>query len=234
MNDQLRILSAGAPKTGVARCAETFSIRRQVEVSVNFATAPVLREKVTTGNADADIIVAPQSAFDSFLLDGHIAPGTGGHLGGVRAAVVVRRGSRIPDIASERSLKTSILEAQSLVFNVASSGQYIEQMIEGLGIAEATAEKTIRTPTGSAVMEHLSNSNTEFEIGFGQQTEIQVQIDKGLPVVLVGTLPGKLAKITNYSVGVLSEARDPQLARSLVDFMISPEGREIFAQTGVV
>lgn len=233
MNEQLRILSAGAPKTGVARCAEVFSERNNVTVDVSFATAPVLREKVSDGSTNADIIVAPQSAFETFAHDGRIVTGSGGPLGGVRAAVVIKQGSKTPDISSESSLISSIMEANSLVFNVASSGQYIEQMIEDLGIAESTAHKTIRTPTGAGVMEHLSASNTEFEIGFGQQTEIQVQIDKGLAVTLVGTLPGNLEKITNYSVGVLSESLNPELAGSLVDFMVSPEGKKIFEQTGV-
>ena len=55
----IKILSAGAPKTAISNCAEAFSKETGNDVSVSFDTAPRLREKVETGNADADILVAP-------------------------------------------------------------------------------------------------------------------------------------------------------------------------------
>jgi len=48
---EIKILSAGAPKTGVARCAEAFTQKTGIPVSVQFATAPELREAIQSGTS---------------------------------------------------------------------------------------------------------------------------------------------------------------------------------------
>ena len=232
--EAIRILSAGAPKTGVARCAEQYEKATAQKFSLEFATAPVLRERIIGDEANADIIVAPEKAFTVFRENSKVEQGPGGLLGAVKAAIVIRKNSRAPDLTSGETLKQSILDADGLVYNRASSGQYIEKMIENLGIADAVAEKTVRTPTGAGVMEHLAESNLAFEIGFGQITEIQVQIDKGLDVELVGPLPKEVENITAYHVGLLKAASNNEAAAGLVDFMVSEEGKQIFRSTGVL
>ncbi len=230
----IKILSAGAPKTGVARCAEQFASTTGQKFALEFATAPVLRERVNNNEANADIVVAPEKAFTDFRKNDKVAQNPGGLLGAVKAAVVIRKNSTKPDLASGETLKKAILDADGLVYNRASSGQYIEKMIESLGIAESVADKTLRTPTGAGVMEHLAESGLGFEIGFGQITEIQVQIDKGLAVELVGPLPKEVENITPYYVGLLKAADNKEVATGLVEFMVSDSGKRIFRSTGVL
>ena len=55
----LRILSDGAPKTGVRLCAEAFSQQSAVSFELEFATAPVIRQRMEEGTANADVLVAP-------------------------------------------------------------------------------------------------------------------------------------------------------------------------------
>ena len=55
----IQVLSAGAPKGGVAACAAAFSRDTAHEVVYRFATAPVLRAQVEKGEAEADIVIAP-------------------------------------------------------------------------------------------------------------------------------------------------------------------------------
>ena len=56
-NQAIRVLSAGAPKTGVRKCAETFADNTGQPFEIEFATAPVLKERVESGTADADLLV---------------------------------------------------------------------------------------------------------------------------------------------------------------------------------
>ena len=231
---QVKVLSAGAPKTAVAKCADTFANSSGVTVGYEFTTAPVLKETVGSGTCDADIVVAPVAAIAEFAQAGHVVGGTGSILGSVKAAVTIKNGANEPDLSSAENLKQALMAADSIVYNVASSGQYIHSMIEKMGIAEEVADRVVRTKTGAAVMEHLDRSDFTNEIGFGQATAIQVQIDKGLDVKLLGTLPAEVEKISTYGSALLARADHNREAKDLLDFMASGEGRAICKSTGLI
>ncbi|HIL97712.1 MAG TPA: ABC transporter substrate-binding protein [Pseudomonadales bacterium] len=230
----IKILSVGAPKTGVSKCAEAFSERTGTPVEVEFATAPVLKKTINSGACEADIVVAPVGAAEGFESAGHTVVGVGAVVGSVKAAVTVKNDAIEPDLSSGETLKQAILSAESVVYNEASSGQYIASMIEKMGITDKIAGKVLITKTGSAVMQHLDQSPLKNEIGFGQATEIQVQIDKGCDVKLLGTLPKEVEKISTYKTALLARAADNQTAKDLIDFMASAEGQSICKATGLI
>jgi molybdate transport system substrate-binding protein len=227
----VRILSAGAPKTGVSRCAEAFTRETGHQVSVSFATAPVLRGKVEAGEAAADVVIAPLPALADFAASGLTVAGINATVGSVKAGVAVRAGAPAPDLSSVEAFTAALKAAQSLVYNEASSGQYIAQLMDRLGLTQELAAKTLRLPTGAAVMRHLAGSAVEREIGFGQLTEIRLHLDLGLE--LVGPLPEAIGKTTTYGAGLLAAAKSREPAKALIAFMASPEGRRIFVETGV-
>ncbi|MBT3361539.1 MAG: substrate-binding domain-containing protein [Rhodospirillales bacterium] len=228
----IRILSAGAPKSGVRKCAEAFAEKTGQAFEVEFATAPVLKERVGAGQANADIIVAPVAAMQVFVDAGQVLAESVSEIGSVTAGVVIRNGAREPDLASVEAFKRDMLAADGLVYNLASSGQYIAKMIENLWIADEVASKTHRVASGAAVMEHLADGPATNIIGFGQITEIRLH--EHLGVHLVGPLPEAIGKVTTYAVGQLADATMPDAARPLVDFMVSADGKQIFVATGVV
>ena len=233
MSSPLRILSTGAPKGGVSGCAKAFEQATGRTVEVAFVTAPVLREQVGQGEADADVVVGPVACLEEFEGAGRVVPGTRTPVGSVKAGVVVRDGAATPDLSSAESLKGAILAADSIVYNVATSGQYIVQMMEKLGVAEAIEDRVTRVPNGAGVMLHLADSGIENEIGFGQLTEIRVHEDRGLPVRLVGALPKELENVTTYAATVFGQAADDAGARALVAFMGSDEGQAICRASGL-
>ncbi len=228
---QLRILSAGAVKTGAAARAEDFGHRRGLKVEITFATAPKLRQLVESGQGGADVIIAPVAAMAGFEDKGLIVTGSAHEIGSVRAAVVVWDGAPMPDISSTQAFKATVLAADSLVYNQASSGLYIEKLMERLGIAAELAAKTRRTPTGGAVMELLAANRNPGEIGFGQITEIRVYDAMGTK--LVGPLPTDIGNITTYAAGVAAATGQEDLAAGLVGHLTSDEAREVFFKTGV-
>jgi len=229
----LRVLSTGAPKGGVSGCAEAFGKKTGRKVEVAFVTAPVLREKVEAGEADADVIVAPVARMDAFEAEGRVMPGIRATVGSVKAGVVVWDGAPDPDISSAESLKAALLAADSVVYNVATSGAYIVKMIDRLGIAEAIEDKAVRVPNGSGVMLRLAEAKNPGAIGFGQLTEIRVHEDRGVAVRLVGALPKELENVTTYCAAVFGRAGDPDGARALVEFMGADEGRRLCVASGL-
>ena len=229
----IQVLSTGAPKGGVSGCSTAFQEQTGREVVVNFVTAPVLRDRVDAGSAEADVIVAPIARMDAFEAAGKLLPDIRTILGSVKAGVVVREGAQAPDISSAEALKAAILAADSIVYNVATSGQYIVQMMETLGVAEAIKDKVITVPNGSAVMMHLADSSVANEIGFGQLTEIRIHEDRGIAVKQVGALPAGVENVTTYCAGIFANAADPAAAKDLVAFMASARGQALCRASGL-
>lgn len=227
------VLSTGAPKGGVSGCAAAFRERTGRAAEVSFVTAPVLQRQVADGSARADVVVAPVARMDAFEAAGKVVPGIRSVLGSVKAGVVIRKGAAVPDISSAESLKAAILAADSIVYNEATSGQYIVQMMENLGVAEGIRDRVTTVPNGSAVMMHLAESDVENEIGFGQLTEIRLHEDRGVAVELVGALPDEIGNVTTYCAAVFAGAEDPEAAKALVEFMGSPDGQAICRATGL-
>ncbi len=231
MANKINVLSGGAIKRGIADVAAAFEKETGQKVNITFATAPVMREKVEKGETGADVICAPVPSMKDFEANGQVIKGTPVVAGSVMAGVVVKDGAKEPDISSADTLKQAILDAEGLVYNKASSGIYIEKMIDGLGVADQVRDKTTRTPTGGGVMEHLIESESTNEIGFGQITEIMVF--KGRGTHLVGPLPKELENLTTYAGAVLSDADTPDPAKEFVSFLSTPTAKAAFEATGV-
>jgi len=227
----IRVLSGGAPKLGVTKCAEDFEAATGHTIGMEFATAPVLRADVESGASDADVIVAPEPVFADFQREGRVAADIRVRVGGIKTAVVMRAGADIPDISNVEAFRQALLAAPALVYNQASSGQYIERMLAGLGIAEAVADKTIRTPTGAAVIETIAGDAPVGAIGFGQMTEIRRLA--GLGATLAGLLPEELSNTTTFIAGVSAGAQSAEAARAFVDYLASPSARRSLTELGI-
>ena len=228
----IRVLSAGAPKGGVALTAEAFEGKTGHRFEITFATAPTIKAAVEGGTADADVVVATAPAVADFEAEGRIIAGVITVIGSIKAGVVVRAGAEVPDISSAETLKRALLEARSLVRNEASSGLYIARMFESLGIAHEVAAKTLCLATGGDVLDHLAKSTVDREIGFGQLTEIRRLEPEGR-IKLVGALPDELENITSYAAAPLAGARDADAATAYVRFLASDQARKILVASGV-
>ncbi len=226
----LEVLSAGAPRNGVTGCVEVFAESSGLRTDLQFATAPVLREKVTGGDWTGDAIVAPVPVLDDFEAAGAILAGRRAPVGSIRAGIVVPADAPDPKIGTPEELRQSLLAADMVVHNVASSGQYIKTMIEEMGIAADIADKTVCTPTGSAVVETVAENSDRTVIGFGQSTEIQRLAHLGAR--LAGPLPGKLAKSTTYAAAIRAGGHE-DAAGQFLGFLDSDVAREILTAAGI-
>jgi molybdate transport system substrate-binding protein len=227
----IKILSAGAVKRGVALRAQEFEKKEGCQLEVEFAIAPVVRERILAGEA-ADVVVAPPAVMDELAAQRRIDAGTRALIGRSRVGVFVRKGRALPDISSADAFKRTVLEADAFVYNTASSGIYIGKLLERLGIAEQIRDKVTLVDTGSAVMESVA-AHPRKAVGVGQISEIRVQIDKGTAIEFVGPLPDSIQNLTTYEAAVATAARSTDTASAFARFLTSNEGRQVFAATGI-
>ena len=226
----LEVLSAGAPRNGVMGCVDAFATASGLRTDPQFATAPVLREKVTGGEWTGDAIVAPLPVLDTFAAAGAILADRRAPVGSIRAGVVVPADAPDPKIGTPEELRESLLAADMVVHNVASSGIYIKTMLEDMGLATDLADKIVCTPTGSAVVETVAQNSGVTVIGFGQSTEIQRLAHLGAR--LAGPLPGNLAKSTTYAAAIRAGG-DEAAAGQFLEFLESDAAREILTAAGI-
>jgi molybdate transport system substrate-binding protein len=144
--------------------------------------------------------------------------------------VVARNGALLPDISSADALRRSLLAADSVVYNRASSGVYIETMLKKLGVYEELAAKLVRYDDGTAVMHHLMKG-TGREFGFGGITDILMYRDKGLQ--LVGPLPEEIQNYTAYTAALITATTNRDAALALLRYLASADGGALFAANGI-
>ena len=225
---EIKVLSAGAIEPGLRAAAAAFGKQSGHDVKITFNTAPEIRKRIVGGEA-FDVVIAPPAALDEFAGAGKISADRV-DVGRVGLGVAVRPGAPVPDISSSEALKRSVLQAESIVFNRASSGIYFENLLKKMEIYDKVQAKTTRYTDGAAVMEHVLKGKGR-EIGFGPVTEILQHREKGLK--LVGPLPPEVQNYTSYSAAPMTAAANAELARVLVRYLGSPESKALFVRAGI-
>jgi molybdate transport system substrate-binding protein len=225
---EIKVLSAGAIEPGLKAAAGAFQKSTGHVVRITFNTAPEIRKRIDAGEVQ-DVVIAPPAAIEEFSKAGKVTQDRV-EVGRVGMGVAVRPGAPVPDISSAEALKKSVLEADSIVFNRASTGQYFEGLLKKMGIYEQVEKKTTRYPDGNSVMEHVLKGQGR-EIGFGPITEILLHRDHGLR--LVGPLPAEAQNYTRYTAGVMSGAPSADAAQDFVRYLGTPAAKAAFSAAGI-
>ena len=92
-----------------------------------------------------------------------------------------------------------MIEADSIVFNLASTGIYFENLLKKMGVWEQVEPKTTRYATGEEVMQHALTGKGK-EVAFGPSTEILLNKQHGLIfIVTTGN-----SELSSYTAAVMS------------------------------
>jgi molybdate transport system substrate-binding protein len=226
---ELKVLAAGGMQPGLNAAAKVFRDKTGVEAKFTYEPPVDLGKRVAGGEV-ADIVVSSPAVIADLTKAGKVLGDGQMHLGRVGVGVVVREGAPLPDVSSTQALKSSLLDAEAVVYNTASSGSYIDGMLKKIGVFDQIQGKLIRLWDGTAVMHHLMEGKAK-EFGFGGITDILLYRERGLR--LVGPLPAEIQNYANYSAAVISTAPDPDGAKAFVAYLASPEGRALFLANGI-
>jgi molybdate transport system substrate-binding protein len=228
---ELKVLSAGAVKSGVAQLAAQFERAHGVRVELVFAPAPELRRRIAAGE-DADVIVLPVALMDELAREGRILAATRAQLGRSRMGVVVHAEAPTPDVSDAAALAKLLREATQVIYNKASSGLYAAKLLQRLGLAGELAAKTVVVASGAAVMEAIA-AQPPGAVGLAQISEIMVLVNRGCRVKLAAPLPEPLQNVTAYEAAAAAASRVPQAACALARALTDAAAKPIFAATGI-
>jgi molybdate transport system substrate-binding protein len=228
-NAEINVFSAGAVQPGIVKVIEAFRNASPHHVKITFATAPIILKRI--GAPDGlDVVIAPPAVLDEWAKAVKTTAADRVTIGRIGVGVMVRESAPLPRIASVDDFKQALLSAESVVYNQASTGIYLEKLFERLGIAEQLKPKTVRYPDAAAVLDHIAKGNGA-EIGLGATTVIIEGVNKGLK--FVGPLPPEIQNYTTYAAAVVNAGSASDAAREFVRFLTGPVAQKVFASAGI-
>jgi len=228
-NAEINVFSAGAVQPGIVKVIEAFRNVSPYHVKITFATAPIILTRI--GAPDGlDVVIAPPAVLDEWVKAAKATAADRVTIGRIGVGVMVRESAPLPRIASVDDFKQALLSAESVVYNQASTGIYLEKLFERLGIAEQLKPKTVRYPDAAAVLDHIAKGNGA-EIGLGATTVIIEGVNKGLK--FVGSLPPEIQNYTTYAAAVVNAGSASDAAREFVRFLTGPVAQKVFASAGI-
>jgi molybdate transport system substrate-binding protein len=227
--ENLAILSAGAVEPGLVKVVEDFEKKTGHKVTIQFGTSPQLSQKLAN-QFFADVLVTPVSVMKDQISAGKIVQPVPQLIGKVGAGITVRNEITNPKVTTVDEFKEALIQADSLVYNSASTGLYLDKLFEKMGIAEQLKSKTKKFANGDMVLTHIINGKGR-EIGFGAIPEIKMYESKGLR--LVGPLPAEIQNYTSYVAAVMKGSSNEKIANELLTYITQENNRHFFKDAGI-
>jgi molybdate transport system substrate-binding protein len=213
----------------VRELATAFSQASGHKVTVIQEAGAALERRLNSP-APGDLLTGNPGPFDDLIKKGKVVPGTVTPFVLAGLGVSVRAGAPKPDIGTVEAYKAALIAAKSIGYSYGCSGSHVAEGIAKLGLTEQLKAKTVRTggaANGGPVTDYLARG--EFEIGI-QQTNIMVGV---AGTDYVGPVPGELNKPCQSNVALLSASKEPDAARAMIAFMVSPAAAPLLRKTHV-
>jgi molybdate transport system substrate-binding protein len=224
----LIVLSNQGATPGVRELAAAFSRQSGHKVTVLQEAGAALQQRINNG--PADLISSNPEPVAELVKKGLVVADTVKPFVLASLGVSVRAGAPKPDISTVEAYKAALLAAKSIGYSFGCSGTNVAAGITELGLTEALKAKTVRTggaAGGGPVTDYLARG--DFEIGI-QQTNIMV----GVPGTdYVGPVPGAINKPCQSNVALLTGSKEPEAARAMIAFMVSPAAAPLLRKTHV-
>jgi molybdate transport system substrate-binding protein len=226
---EVKVLSGGAVEPGLHAFAELVKRNLGHDLRIQFNTTPQIVKRLAAGDV-YDIVIVTPAVIEQATKDGKVVAGSRAPVGRVGAGIIVRTGAAAPNVGTPDALKQALLGADSVVYNSASSGLYLDKLFAKMGVLEQIKSKTTRYPDGASVMEHVIHGKGN-EIGFGAITEIKLYTSKGLH--FVGPLPAEVQNYTTYDAALMTGAPSAEAAKAVLREMATPAAKAAFTNAGV-
>jgi molybdate transport system substrate-binding protein len=203
----LKVLSAGAIKPVIAAALPQFEQRSGHKVTIENDTAGALARRVRAGEA-FDLLVMPVQGLQQLAGEGAVSAAGLQPLAKVGIGVAVKQGAPAPAIATTADFRAALLAARKLAYidpaAGGSSGIYLAQLFERMGIAPQIQAKAVLVP-GGLVAQRLVTG--EADLAVHQISEILAVPGASL----VGPLP---AEVQNYTVYAMALPARPDAAKA--------------------
>jgi molybdate transport system substrate-binding protein len=190
------------------------------------STPQAIPNRIARGEP-VDVVIIVGKALDDLIKDGKIVGSSRADLARSLIAAAVRAGAPKPDISSVEAFKRALANAKSIAYSDSASGVYIETVLyKQLGVSDEVKAKSKMIPA-DPVGEIVARGDAE--LGFQQVSELMPV--KGID--LLGPIPTEIQKVTVFSAGIATGAKEPGAAAALIKFLSAQEAGPVIKKTGM-
>ena len=228
---EVKVMNSGgftaAYKELAPGCERATGHKVETAWGASMGTAPDAIPSRLARGEPADVLIMAAPALDKMIAEGKAVPGSRVDLARSSIAMAVRSGAPKPDIASVEAFKRALMDAKSIAYSASASGTYLSEelfpRLDPSGAVMAKAKKIFSERVGTIV------ARGEAEVGFQQLSEL-------LPIEgldIVGPLPPELQRITVFSAGLASNAKEPEAGKALIACLAAPAAAPAVTKSGL-
>lgn len=223
---EIKVLSSNAIKEAYLELVPGFERVTEHKVATTWAGTVEIMKRMQAGET-FDLIIMAGPSLDELVKLGKIVPGSRVDLVKSGVGVAVRAGAPKPDISSSDAVKKALLAARSIGFSTGPSGVYLAGLFQRMGIADEIKPKLKQVPPGVPVGTIIASG--EAEIGFQQVSEL-IHV---AGIDYLGPLPADIQRITVFSGGIHTGAKQADAAKALVKFLTAPAAVPVIKKHGL-
>lgn len=226
----IRLLTTGAFKPIALDLIADFERDSGHKVIVENDTAGAIVRRIADGKGNFDVLVLTIDALEKMIGEGQIIDDSVTPLVRVGIGAAVRLGAPRPDLSNAEAFRKTLLAAKAVAYmdpNAgATSGIYLEQLFQRLGILPQIRAKAVKVTGGHSAQRVASG---QADIALQQYSEI-LQVPG---VQHVGLIAPAVQNYTIYAGAVSAKARDRDAALGLLSIFSDPGNEPLLKKRGV-
>lgn len=226
----IKVMSAGAVKSMVVDLGAEFERETGIELDLNFGTAGSMLERIK-GGEKADLVILSESGIATLDKLGRVVAGSITDLGRTVTGIIVRDGTKAPDISTPDAFKQALRNARSVAYTDPKAGGtggiMFAGLLEKLGLADEVNKKAVLCKGGHDVSVTIAEGRAELGTTF---------ISEALPVqgvTVVGPLPGDLYYANIYTAAIPAEGAGHAEATAFLRKLTDPVTRSRWTAAGL-
>lgn len=226
----MNILSGGAAAAVVKGVQARFEKDTGCTINSTFSAVGMMRDQLLNGTL-CDLVILTRPLIQQLIASGHVVAGSAQSLGRVKTGVAVKAGTPHPVVNTRQALTATFRAAQGIYFpdpTQATAGIHFMNVLKSLGLDQELQDVFRVFPNGATAMQSMASSNEPNLIGCTQVTEINYTPG----VDLVEVLPLEFELATDYTLGICTQTRQPELAQKLAAMLTGPDSVAIRQQGG--
>lgn len=224
---EVTLLAPNPFRGSLDKLAPGFGSKTGYKLKLTYGRGLGTRRQVARGEIfDVSILLPP---YPEALASGNIDPKSATTLASLTLALAVKKGAPKPDISTPKALKQTLLAARTVAFvdpTIGSDGFATRDALRKLGVIDLIDSKIKLAATANLVGDFVAKGEADLCIFY-----LNEMGNPGLDVV--GRLPKQLAAPVKVVAFISTHVKDAKAARSLVDYLSSPEAEAFYKKGGL-
>jgi len=223
---ELKLIAGGSLAGLLDELCPRFEKASGHKLEIHFDSTPDIIARINAGTP-FDVAVVPVDVLKDTAAKGHFVPGPTIDIARVGYGVIVRAGAPKPDISTPNAFKKALLDAKSIASVPSSAASaYMARVYERLGVGEQMKAKTKAQPAPTAIA--LAVARGEAELGVFLTNVLNAR-----GIEPVGPFPADLQQELLFAAAVAADAKQPDAAKALIDYLKSPAATAAFKAAGM-